>query len=621
MDKDLNINYSFSLSDLEQKPVAEKKPDLIAFAASEHHYLPNNSVLVFNEYNQKQTALSRDVYIALDHCREFRTLDGHVDFLLKKMPELQGKASDITTVIKTTLDAGLMLSAKQVCETLPVAAGKVELVDQPIIWITTCDRPELAERLIDSMVNNSDPAKIRCCYLVDDSRDAGNIELNQRLVSAFQDKSGFPLVYVGRSEQKSILERLIDRLPHYERQIRFLIDPERWQSAHSCGCARNFGLLLSIGYRTVLIDDDVVCKLYQPKRFEGGVEISEQIREADFFQTRDACFENATPLDLDPLAEFCRCLGVEFDQALANLGVDDIAPEDVKGVSVDYLKKIRTNSKVMMTACGTLGDPGASTINWLPSLSEASRQRLLSEEGKLEQAFELRNLWLGRSKAYFANNFNMSPMTGMDNRELLPPYFPIFRGEDLIFGCMVDFLYPTSLALDYPWAVPHLPMPERSGYINGDSLKVQSGSAMVAQCIHNWKQEVSAVSVSCRLESLASKLNELCDRNEEELLQLHLKLLTERRVGLLFRLEELLKESSSDNERWLSYLNKGLADNYQAIQEQDNSLLDLGVHAGATNKEKLAYLCELGRNYASALVAWPEIREQAAEVIGELFHS
>ncbi len=619
MDKDLNINYSFSLSDMEQKPVAENRPDLIAFAASEHHYLPNNSVLVCNKYNGKQTALSRDVYIAMDHCRDFRTIEGHADYLLARMPELQGKAAEITAVIKSTADAGLMLSAKQICKTLPVASTGVELQDLPVVWITTCDRPELAERLIQSIVENTDPSSIQRCYLVDDSRDPGNIELNQAIVSAFQAKAGFRLIYVGRAEQDKILTQLIDRLPQHEQELRFLLDYELWSAAHSCGRARNFGVLLSIGQRSVLIDDDVICKFYRPAQFQEGVEVSERIREADFFSTRAESLESAEPLSTDPLAEFCRCLGLDFSQALANLGVDAINPEDIQGASVDYLKDIRADSKVIMTACGTLGDPGASVINWLPSLSKDCRTRLLSIDGKLEDAFELRHLWLGRSKAYFANNFNMSPMTGMDNRECLPPYFPIFRGEDLVFGCMVDFLYPSSVALDYPWAVPHLPMPERKGYINGGSLKVQSGSALIAMCIQNWKKDVSATSTSVRLNSLASKLYELCDCSTEDLQQLQLNLLTEQRVALLFKLEELLKETDIDNQCWKDYLQKGLEENYRAIQEQENQLPDFGPAAGTTNKQKIEYLCNLGRRYADTLLAWPQIREQAAEVVAGLF--
>ncbi len=55
----------------------------------------------------------------------------------------------------------------------------------------------------------------------------------------------------------------------------------------------------------------------------------------------------------------------------------------------------------------------------------------------------------------------MSQITGVDNRQMLPPYLPIMRGQDRLFGYMLDFIFPTSVTLDYPWAVPHLPLPDR----------------------------------------------------------------------------------------------------------------------------------------------------------------
>lgn len=57
---------------------------------------------------------------------------------------------------------------------------------------------------------------------------------------------------------------------------------------------------------------------------------------------------------------------------------------------------------------------------------------------------------------------NMSQLTGSDNRGFLPPYLPVMRGQDRLFGEVCQFLFPDSVALDLPFAVPHLPMPERN---------------------------------------------------------------------------------------------------------------------------------------------------------------
>ena len=86
---------------------------------------------------------------------------------------------------------------------------------------------------------------------------------------------------------------------------------------------------------------------------------------------------------------------------------------------------------------------------------------MLASQNKTTYALTTRKVWSGRNHPHFSPRSNMSQITGLDNRQMLPPYLPITRGEDRLFGHMVDFVFPASVTLDYPWAVPHLPIPDR----------------------------------------------------------------------------------------------------------------------------------------------------------------
>jgi hypothetical protein len=55
----------------------------------------------------------------------------------------------------------------------------------------------------------------------------------------------------------------------------------------------------------------------------------------------------------------------------------------------------------------------------------------------------------------------MSQATGLDNSHLLPPYFPVFRGEDYLFASLVVCLHPDAAVLDFNWSIPHLPLEQR----------------------------------------------------------------------------------------------------------------------------------------------------------------
>ena len=69
--------------------------------------------------------------------------------------------------------------------------------------------------------------------------------------------------------------------------------------------------------------------------------------------------------------------------------------------------------------------------------------------------------WLGQNGHAFARTATMSQITGLDNSVSLPPYFPVFRGEDLLFGTMLRYLFPVGVVLDYDWGIPHLQLVRR----------------------------------------------------------------------------------------------------------------------------------------------------------------
>ncbi len=51
---------------------------------------------------------------------------------------------------------------------------------------------------------------------------------------------------------------------------------------------------------------------------------------------------------------------------------------------------------------------------------------------------------------------------GMDNRDLLPPFFPICRNEDGIFGYMLGRCVDETYAGHLPWAIEHSPVGQRT---------------------------------------------------------------------------------------------------------------------------------------------------------------
>jgi hypothetical protein len=59
--------------------------------------------------------------------------------------------------------------------------------------------------------------------------------------------------------------------------------------------------------------------------------------------------------------------------------------------------------------------------------------------------------------------FSMLGTFALDERDLIPPLFPATRGEDLLFGQIVQLCFEDVVFCHLPWAVAHLPIDARVG--------------------------------------------------------------------------------------------------------------------------------------------------------------
>jgi hypothetical protein len=454
MADEVNISYSFQTGPAPILTPSEKPADnaLIAFTNCERVDLGNGGVLLLNRDNGKQMTISPEVATALTYCNTFKTLQEHAQTLVNTIPQLQGQLTDVTKVLDMVKDAGLMLNAQSICDRLspdPIPAAELAPTR---VCIITCDRPAAVERLLDSMLRAGNLSHHDEVLLVDDSRDPANGEQNRELVAKFNLRSAKNMCYVGATEQRKLLQQLIAAGPEHEEAIRFLIDRERWAQQKSYGLARNMCLLLSVGYRCIVLDDDVLCSSVLPPSqsesitFGGG-----SSRELACYSSEQELLQNAQFSDTDPLTGHARCLGMNLSQAIAQLDAGGINEATLHNANATMLNILQANSPILVTQCGSWGDPGTAGSSWFSHLGTESIERALAAPGGLSGAMENRHYWLGRNRPNISNMAVMSQATGLDNSRLLPPYFPVFRGEDYLFASLLVCLHPNAAVLDYNW--------------------------------------------------------------------------------------------------------------------------------------------------------------------------
>lgn len=626
MGNDNNISYSYQFNGTgsESGPLGDESgssavdSDLFAFDLCEILDLPDGNVLLVSKSSGLQLSVTRDVSIALKYCQEFRTLNEHARFLVSYMPELGGDEAGVEQVLTSVRDAGFMASAADICQRINRAPDSSAETAPSCVCIITCDRPDAVERLLESMLRGARLSKHERFYLVDDSRDALNAAHNQSAVESFNLTSPVEMAYIGESRQKQLLDALITALPEQERAVRFLIDREKWSNFKSYGLARTVCLLLSVGKRCIIMDDDVICSALESPHKEAGVKFKDGMGGADFYSTAQEWQSSSTPASADPLSGHAKCLGMGLSQALNALGHEALKQQDLKNADIQLISALHADAPILITQCGSFGDPGTAGNSWLYTLGPDSLNRLMSSRGGLNSAFENRQYWLGRTTPTFSKCATMSQVTGLDNSHILPPYFPVFRGEDLIFGNIVDFLYPDSLVLEYDWAVPHLPLEERKGNTGGGSTATMGSIELCVDYITGRRPVDREVSFQTRLETLCLILLELSENSIDGILTIFHSELARTRVDTVKTLSDKISETSHQPQDWVAYLKRCLDENVKTLQSK-SSLADIsGIPGDMENESVAGQIKDYAREYALALRAWPAIREAAPGITERL---
>jgi hypothetical protein len=302
------------------------------------------------------------------------------------------------------------------------------------------------------------------------------------------------------------------------------------------------------------------------------------------------------------------------------LGFGGLQGVDLAGANASYLSQWHASSKVLVTQSGSLGDPGTGHTDWIYGLQGASLQRLLDSEGGLQGAVDDRHYWMGHTRPTFSKMSVISQVTGLDNTHLLPPYFPVFRGEDYLFGAMVEYLHPQAAVLEYDWCVPHFPLEARRGG-NENLPATGKGGINLAKFVTDRTCYEEGISADTRFEQLALLVGELAEYSDEGLLTLYRAEVAEAQVGELQQLSNALQDDAPRSDDWRAYLQQG-AENVAAAMSTLASVEDIAAIPDSFDQPAiLAQFRQYAGDYALALRAWGKVRQAAGKLVDEMLEA
>ena len=326
----------------------------------------------------------------------------------------------------------------------------------------TCNRASSLSGCLDSFLANfrhSDRAPE--IIVADDSSAAGSEDVRSVLLS-LDDRGAQHIRYAGRLERSRYADALAKESGTAPDVVRFALLGDS-RCTLSTGANRNALLLDTIDSLVMSVDDDTRGEVASAPGAEDGLSFFTGYDPTEFwfFPDRTAALASVSfePIDILRLHE--TLLG----RATADFGG---APD--------------SRGRVAVTLNGLVGDSGMRSPRYYLMLSGDSRRRLVASEAGYRSAFQSREILRSvRRPTVSTGPFLMTTFFGLDNRVLLPPFFPVQRNSDGIFGLMLQKTTSHRTAL-LPYVLLHAPPPRT---FEPDAILTDADRLQLADVIMN----------------------------------------------------------------------------------------------------------------------------------------
>jgi hypothetical protein len=333
------------------------------------------------------------------------------------------------------------------------------------VGVVTKDRPETLLRCLTSFVNNSIHYDRDTSFTIfDDSLDSEARVQNRAALNNFERiSSKITFMYAGLEEKTQFRANLVKLGEVPPDVIDFaLFDPNR--CGQSYGANLNSLLLHNVGTMAIALDDDVVCQTAKSIDYQPGLMVSSSYdpTECRFYHDRHAALQAVEFTEVDFISLHEIMLGRRVSDCIGDAKNKEMI--DISFAGPNFVSSLLARSGLVeVTMSGFIGDCGTIIPRWF-ALDGPSRERVLKSAHSYRSAFASREIARSvRCNLITDGPFFMNCAAGLDNRALLPPFFPVMRNMDGIFAVTLRKCSPDSYLGHIPWMVLHDP-PERRFY-------------------------------------------------------------------------------------------------------------------------------------------------------------
>ncbi len=454
----------YRCKDIYQEP-ASRNEKLISVRHSQlMEFLPNRlaDFLVNCQYFRSAESHTQDYLSKLRGVERHLFILDIMSFYLKNSSDFHIRKNPVCGVVSDVLK---ILFKKGLLEEQSEFVGSLQNESDPqsgkisVVGIPTLSRSQSLIRGLQSFVANAQKHNKSVEFVVYDDSQKSDIP-NQ--IYANIDCNRASIKYVGRQEKRKFAEKIVLAGIPSDIVDFCLFGTE---GAKTYGANRNAFLLDTVGKLAFSADDDVICRTGKCPQSRNSLKVDVQgnLHEIRYFPDQESAVDSIEFEDRDVLGLHEEVLGKQVSAVIQNhlrhgdsVNFDDLGLRWSSSISAG-------DSRVTVSMNSLVGDSGSAVNSAIWGLTGEGRARLLSSENHFNEMRSSRNVLKSvKELTIHPATGMMSTFFGLDHRELLPPFFPIHRNEDALFGRMLSACCSQASFAQLPWALVHAPMETRN---------------------------------------------------------------------------------------------------------------------------------------------------------------
>ena len=520
----------------------------------------------------------------------------------------------VERLLQTYADQGLMLSEQRLREDVLKAASQEEGTDFPAppierLYMATRQRSVLLHRALVSYIENAKrydrPISV---VVVDDGRSDQGTAPNRELLCSLGSEYQVPISYTDRRSRTKLALELAGAAEVDPDIVAFALTGDE-RCDISIGACRNTFMLDSVGEVSVQADDDTVCQVIAPSVEEPSLKFtSDDAQSYRFYEEMSSALAEASLVEQDFLGLHDELLGCYVASCIP---ADD-ERLDVTEAKASFVKSLSTSgARVVRTQVGALGDSGMSHHGFRLFLDKASHERLVRSEATYRSGLITRIMRRRTTATTISDHpFCMTLNMGLDHRTLLPPFMPVQRKEDGVFGAVSHVCFRGAFSGFLPYCVLHLPS-ERQVSASDDFFRYvvkRRTNDLLIGLIASFKAYPLGLNGSDNLSRLGRYLVDLAALEQTAFNHFMRKLISQMVSAEIGGAERRLGEEHAPD-YWIRDVKGYISVLRDSVSDADcYNPTDL---TGDVSTRQVLFK-DLVMKYGRLLIAWPALREAAA---------